>query len=82
MVQDGTAYAMLLHKLAPESCTLEPLSISDPLERAQAVLAQASRIGSSKYLSAKDIVDGSPNLNLAFVAHLFRIRLDSQFEYS
>ncbi|KAG6546968.1 hypothetical protein Mapa_011584 [Marchantia paleacea] len=71
-VKDGTAYAVLLHKLAPESCTLEPLNIADPLERAQAVLAQASRIGSSKYLSAKDIVDGSPNLNLAFVAHLFR----------
>jgi plastin-1 len=73
-LQDGTAYTVLLNQLAPEVCTLEPLNISDPAERAQAVLAQAARIGTRKYITAKDVLEGSPNLNLAFVAHLFRTR--------
>ncbi|CAM6096511.1 unnamed protein product [Calypogeia fissa] len=86
-IKDGTAYTILLNKLAPEVCTLEPLSISDPAERAQAVLAQAARIGTRKYITAKDILDGSPNLNLAFVAHLFRTRSglstdSSKFSYA
>lgn len=80
--QDGTAYAVLLNKLAPEVCTLEPLSISDPAERAQAILAQAARIGTRKYITSKDILDGSPNLNLAFVAHLFRTRFVCGFASS
>jgi plastin-1 len=73
-VQDGTAYCLLLHQLAPESCSLEPLHIEDLAERAKAVLAQADRINCRKYITPKDMVDGSANLNLAFVAHLFHTR--------
>lgn len=73
-VQDGTAYALLLHQLAPELCSLEPLHIGDLYERAKAVLVQADRINCRKYLTPKDLVEGSPNLNLAFVAHLFHTR--------
>ena len=68
--QDGEAYTLLLHQLAPEKCDLSPLSCSG-LERAQRVLQQADRIGCCKYLQAQDIVDGLQNLNLAFVANLF-----------
>ncbi|KAH7576521.1 hypothetical protein JRO89_XS01G0098200 [Xanthoceras sorbifolium] len=32
------------------------------------------RMGCRRYLTAKDIVEGSPNLNLAFVAHIFQHR--------
>jgi plastin-1 len=73
-VRDGSAYALLLHQLAPEHCSLSPLQIDDLLERAKAVLAQADRINCRKYLTPKDLVEGSPNLNLAFVAHLFHTR--------
>jgi hypothetical protein len=31
-------------------------------------------MGCRRYLTAKDIVEGSPNLNLAFVAHIFQHR--------
>ncbi|KAJ6333982.1 hypothetical protein OIU78_010980 [Salix suchowensis] len=31
-------------------------------------------MGCKRYLTAKDIVEGSPNLNLAFVAHIFQHR--------
>ena len=75
-VQDGKVYALLLHQLAPESCNLEALDIEDPVERAKAILAQAERINCKKYISVKDLIEGSPNLNLAFVAHLFHTRYE------
>lgn len=73
-IQDGEAYTVLLHALAPESCNTSPLETTDPLERAKRVLTQAEHIGCRKYLSPKDIVEGSTNLNLAFVAHVFKER--------
>jgi hypothetical protein len=74
VLQDATAYALLLHQLAPESCSLDPLHIEDHFERAKAVLAQAERINCRKYITPKDLVEGSANLNLAFVAHLFHTK--------
>ncbi|KAH6555254.1 hypothetical protein KP509_1Z270100 [Ceratopteris richardii] len=71
---DCEAYTYLLHTLAPQTCDLTPLDIKDPLERAKALLIQADQIGCCKYVSPKDIVDGSTNLNLAFVANLFHER--------
>lgn len=50
------------------------MSAKDPFERAKLVLAHADRMGCKRYLTAKDIVEGSPNLNLAFVAHIFQHR--------
>jgi Calponin homology (CH) domain len=50
------------------------MEVKDLLERAQLVLEHADRMGCKRYLSPKDIVDGSPNLNLAFVAHIFQKR--------
>jgi Calponin homology (CH) domain len=50
------------------------MEVKDLLERARLVLEHADRMGCKRYLSPKDIVDGSPNLNLAFVAHIFQKR--------
>lgn len=83
-VKDSEAYTVLLHALAPESCDLSPLDVTDPLERAKRVLIQAEHIGCRKYLSPKDIVEGSSNLNLAFVAHIFKERngLTNKFSFA
>ncbi|GBG62613.1 hypothetical protein CBR_g31249 [Chara braunii] len=73
-VKDGEAYAILLHALAPEECDLSPLEVEDPLERAKLILANAEKINCKRYVSAKAVVEGAPNLNLAFVAHVFHTR--------
>ncbi|GJP36929.1 hypothetical protein CLOM_g21390 [Closterium sp. NIES-68] len=73
-IKDGEAYTLLLNQLAPDACDLSPLQYAAGLERAQQVLKQADRIGCCKYVQAQDIVDGSTNLNLAFVANLFHMR--------
>ncbi|XP_078444033.1 fimbrin-5-like [Wolffia australiana] len=73
-VKDGEAYAYLLNALAPEQCSLESLEAKDSEERAKLVLDQAEKIDCKRYLTAKDINEGSTNLNLAFVAHLFHNR--------
>eukprot|EP00249_Psilotum_nudum_P023576 c28927_g1_i1 orf=240-2156(+) len=73
-IKDGEAYTILLHALAPENCNLSPLEVDDLLERAKLVLAQAEKVNCWKYLSPKDIVEGSSNLNLAFVAQIFNQR--------
>ncbi|XP_058093547.1 fimbrin-2 [Magnolia sinica] len=73
-VKDGEAYACLLNVLAPEHSTPAMMSAKDPLQRAKLVLEHADRMGCKRYLTPKDIVEGSPNLNLAFVAHIFQHR--------
>ncbi|XP_010524643.1 PREDICTED: fimbrin-2 [Tarenaya hassleriana] len=73
-VKDAEAYAHLLNVLAPEHGNPSTLVAKNPFERAKLVLEHADRMGCRRYLTAKDIVDGSPNLNLAFVAHIFQHR--------
>lgn len=74
-MQDSEAYACLLNVLAPE-CSAKPsaMSVKDLLHRARLVLEHADRMGCKRFLTPKDIVDGLPNLNLAFVAHIFQRR--------
>ncbi|KAL0650143.1 hypothetical protein Bca4012_092834 [Brassica carinata] len=70
--KDGEAYAYLLNALAPEHSSHVALETKDPTERAKKVLEQAEKMDCKRYLSPKDIVDGSANLNLAFVAQIFQ----------
>ncbi|XP_022758962.1 fimbrin-5-like isoform X2 [Durio zibethinus] len=73
-LKDGEAYAYLLNALAPEHSTPSTLATKDPTERANMVLEQAEKLDCKRYLTPKDIVEGSPNLNLAFVAQIFQHR--------
>ena len=73
-MQDAEAYAHLLNVLAPEHSKPSALAAKNILERAKLVLEHADRMGCKRYLTPKDIVEGSPNLNLAFVAHVFQHR--------
>ncbi|KAM6553982.1 hypothetical protein CsatB_014744 [Cannabis sativa] len=73
-LKDGEAYAYLLNVLAPEHCSPTTLDSKDPTERAKLVLDHAERMNCKRYLSPKDIVEGSSNLNLAFVAQIFHER--------
>ncbi|KAF7826974.1 fimbrin-5-like [Senna tora] len=73
-VKDGEAYAYLLNSLAPEHSGPASLAANDPTERANLVLEQAEKLDCKRYLTPKDIVEGSPNLNLAFVAQIFQHR--------
>ncbi|TKY57358.1 Fimbrin-1 protein [Spatholobus suberectus] len=73
-VKDGEAYAYLLNVLAPEHCSPATLDTKDANERANLVLDHAERMGCKRYLTSRDIVEGTSNLNLAFVAQLFHHR--------
>ncbi|KAK6919258.1 Calponin homology domain [Dillenia turbinata] len=73
-VKDGEAYAYLLNALAPEYGTPNTLEVKDPGERAKMILEHAEKLDCKRYLTPKDIVEGSPNLNLAFVAQIFQHR--------
>ncbi|KAK4799971.1 hypothetical protein SAY86_025336 [Trapa natans] len=73
-VKDAEAYAYLLNVLAPEHGDKSIFTVRDYLERAKLVLQHADKMGCKRYLTAKDILEGSPNLNLAFVAHIFQHR--------
>ncbi|KAK1316666.1 Fimbrin-like protein 2 [Acorus calamus] len=73
-VKDGEAYAYLLNVLAPEHCSPSTLDMKDPSARAELILEHAEKMDCKRYLTPNDIVEGSPNLNLAFVAHIFHHR--------
>ncbi|XP_014496513.1 fimbrin-2 [Vigna radiata var. radiata] len=73
-VRDAEAYAHLLNVLAPEYTNPSTLAVKNPYERAKLVLEHADKMGCERYITARDIVEGSPNLNLAFVAHIFQHR--------
>uniref|UniRef100_A0A7C9A3S1 Calponin-homology (CH) domain-containing protein n=1 Tax=Opuntia streptacantha TaxID=393608 RepID=A0A7C9A3S1_OPUST len=70
-LKDGEAYAHLLNVLAPEYSTTTTLETNDPSQRAKLILEQAEKLNCKKFITEKDIVDGSTNLNLAFVAQIF-----------
>ncbi|KAI3466452.1 hypothetical protein Pfo_023115 [Paulownia fortunei] len=73
-LKDGEAYAYLLNILAPEHFSPATLDANDPAERANLVLEHAEKMDYKRYLTPKDIVEGSTNLNLAFVAQIFHQR--------
>ncbi|KAE8660171.1 Fimbrin-3 [Hibiscus syriacus] len=73
-VKDAKAYACLLNILAPEHGNMLTLETKDVIERATMVLDHSERMGCRRYLNPQDIVEGSPNLNLAFVAQIFHQR--------
>ncbi|CAH9089347.1 unnamed protein product [Cuscuta europaea] len=73
-LKDGEAYARLLNTLAPEFGTAATLETKDPTARANMIIKQAEQLDCIKYVTAKDIVEGSTNLNLAFVAQIFQHR--------
>ncbi|KAM3382823.1 fimbrin-5 [Capsicum galapagoense] len=73
-LKDGEAYAHLLNTLAPEHGTTNTLDTEDPSERANLILEQAEKLDCKRYITPKDIVEGSANLNLAFVAQIFQHR--------
>ncbi|KAG8060477.1 hypothetical protein GUJ93_ZPchr0002g23206 [Zizania palustris] len=50
------------------------IETSDPNERANKVLETAEKLECTRYVTPKDIVEGSANLNLAFVAQIFQHR--------
>eukprot|EP00842_Homolaphlyctis_polyrhiza_P006965 jgi/Hompol1/858/HPOL_001344-RA len=70
-IKDGENYTVLLHQLAPSTCSLAPMRTSDLFQRAEQVLDNADKIGCRKYLTPKTLVEGNQKLNFAFVAHLF-----------
>lgn len=63
---DGEAYACLLNILAPEHYSPATLDAKDPIHRAKLVFDHTERMDCKRYSSPKDIVEGSPNLSLAF----------------
>ncbi|KAJ8766591.1 hypothetical protein K2173_023838 [Erythroxylum novogranatense] len=73
-LKDGKAYTYLLNVLAPEHCDPSTLDCKDPKERAKLVLDHSEKMGCKRYLKPEDIVEGSANLNLAFVAQIFHQR--------
>lgn len=73
-MQDGAAYAHLLNALAPELESTTALETEDPTERANLILQQAEKMDCKRYVTPKDIVEGSTNLNIAFVAEIFQNR--------
>ncbi|KAK6934527.1 Calponin homology domain [Dillenia turbinata] len=73
-LKDGEAYTYLLNVLAPEHCSPATLDAKDPTVRANLILDHAEKMDCKRYLTPKDIVEGSSNLNLAFVAQIFHQR--------
>ncbi|MCD9639689.1 phospholipid scramblase 1 [Datura stramonium] len=53
---------------------INTLEIDDPTERANLIIEQAEKLDCKRYVTSKDIVEGSANLNLAFVAQIFQHR--------
>lgn len=71
-VKDGENYTVLLAQIGSEyGVNRGPLQIQDLLQRAEAVLDNADRLGCRKFLTPTSLVAGNPKLNLAFVANLF-----------
>ncbi|EGG17320.1 actin bundling protein [Cavenderia fasciculata] len=72
-IKDSENYTVLLKQIAPKDAGVDTRALQENnLEkRAGLVLENADKLGCRKFLKARDIVNGHPKLNLAFVANLF-----------
>jgi len=70
-IKDSEAYTILLNQLAPKQCDANGLKERDVNKRAELVVNNARKIDCAKFVKPRDIVDGNPKLNMAFVANLF-----------
>jgi plastin-1 len=71
-IKDSEVYTILLKQVCPNGeCDMGPMAESDLTRRAEKVLNNADKIGCKKFLHPQDIVKGTSNLNMAFVANLF-----------
>lgn len=70
-VKDSSAYIRLMHRMAPDICTLEALNEPDLLKRAEMMLSSAELLGCRTFVTPEDVVAGNEKLNLAFVASMF-----------
>ncbi|RLM96051.1 hypothetical protein BBI17_001693 [Phytophthora kernoviae] len=68
-VKDATAYSVLLHHIAPQTCDLCLETV--PEERAAHVIQNARRLTVETFIKPRDITSGNPKLNMSFVAQLF-----------
>jgi hypothetical protein len=73
-LSDSEILTIVLKQIAPECCTMKPMSDSDLWQRAELMLQESEKIDCRKFVSPKEIVNGHPKLNLAFVANLFNTR--------
>jgi plastin-1 len=70
-IQDSENYLVLLNQLGGQKCPLYGMQETDLIKRAELMLQNADRLGCRKFVAPTDVVNGNPNLNLAFVANLF-----------
>lgn len=72
-IKDSIPYIHLLHQIAPREAGVMTMCEheADELNRAEAMLCEADKIGCRAFITNKDVVKGNAKLNLAFVANLF-----------
>lgn len=72
-IKDSECYTVLLKQIAPKNLGIDtaPLSEKDLPKRAEKMLNNADKMNCKKFVRPKDVCDGNPKLNLAFVANLF-----------
>ncbi|OWF37322.1 plastin-3-like [Mizuhopecten yessoensis] len=72
-IKDSEAYTYLLHQIAPPDREVSTMAIhiSDPNQRAEAMLQEADKMGCRSFIGPAEVVGGHQKLNLAFVANLF-----------
>jgi len=72
-IADSEAYSILLKQIGPSRCGVDmsAMNESDKVKRADKMLQQADKLDCRKFVRPKDVVNGVPKLNLAFVANLF-----------
>ena len=73
-LSDSEILTIVLKQIAPECCTMKPMSEHDLTERAELMLQESDKIDCRKFVTPREIVKGHPKLNLAFVANIFNTR--------
>jgi hypothetical protein len=68
-IKDSIAYTYLLKQIAPTNfqppVSLNPLSESDSLKRAEKMLDEAEKLKAREFVTANDVVGGNQKLNMA-----------------
>jgi len=73
-LMDSKSLLYVLNQLDKEKCSLEALSETDELKRAEQMILQSQHINVADVAGPRDIIKGNSKVNTIFVAEIFNTR--------
>lgn len=70
-LEDGEVWTLVMHKINPDHCSMDPMSEEDPLKRNQMILDNGEKMGVPRIMRPQDMKKCNTKLNTIFASYIF-----------